>query len=235
SLVFALAPALRTSRVDLADALKDGSPGASGGRQRVGDALVVAELAMAVVLLIGAGLMLRTLWSLQQVPLGFEPSHVLTMRLSLPAATYQRPEQVVGLFAGLVDRIRQLPGVEAAGAARSLPLGSTIGDFGLVVEGYTPPPGTNAKGDWQIVTHGYLAAIAERVVRGRAFNAADTTDAMLVARSTGMCHSRTCGRWTKWSERRCRRHGSQGSCSPALRHWRSRSPQSGCMACCRMP
>jgi putative ABC transport system permease protein len=181
SLLFALAPALRTSRVDLADALKDGSPGACGGRQRAGDALVVAELAMAVVLLIGAGLMLRTLWSLQQVPLGFEPSHVLTMRLSLPAATYQLPEQVVGLFAGLVDRIRQLPGVEAAGAARSLPLGSTIGDFGLLVEGYTPPPGTNAKGDWQIVTHEYLAAIGERVVRGRAFNAADTTDAMLVA------------------------------------------------------
>jgi putative ABC transport system permease protein len=181
SLLFALVPALKTARVELADALKDGSPAAAGGRQRAGDVLVVAELAMAVVLLIGAGLMLRTLWSLQQVPLGFEPSHVLTMRLALPAATYQRPEQVVDFFAGLVDRVRQLPGVEAAGAARSLPLGSTIGDFGLVVEGYTPPPGTNAKGDWQIVTHGYPAAIKERVVRGRAFTAADTADAMLVA------------------------------------------------------
>ena len=66
-------------------------------------------------------------------------------------------------------------------APRALPLGSTIGDFGLIVDGYVPPPGTSAKGDWQIVTDGYLEAMGERVVRGRGITAADTTDAQLVA------------------------------------------------------
>jgi predicted permease len=81
----------------------------------------------------------------------------------------------------LLAHVRQLPGVRTAGAARSLPLGSTIGDFGLRIDGYVPPPGTNAKGDWQIVTDGYLEAMGERLVRGRALTAADTSDAQLVA------------------------------------------------------
>ncbi len=84
-------------------------------------------------------------------------------------------------YARLNDRVRQLPGVQSAGAVRALPLGSTIGDFGLTVDGYTPPPGTGAKGDWQIVTDGYLEAMGERLVRGRAISAADRTDAMPVA------------------------------------------------------
>ena len=68
----------------------------------------------------------------------------------------------------------------AAGAARSLPLGSTIGDFGLRVDGYTPPPGTGAKGDWQIVTAGYMEAIGEQVLRGRGIERTDTSDSQLV-------------------------------------------------------
>ncbi|HXW06611.1 MAG TPA: ABC transporter permease [Vicinamibacterales bacterium] len=182
SVLFGLAPALRALRADLTDSLKDRGQNAStgSGRQRFRNALVVVEMALAVVLLVGAGLMLRSLWSLQRVPLGFEPSGVLTMRVALPAASYPQSEQVVGFFQRLVDEIRQLPGVQRAGAARLLPLGSTIGDTGLMVEGYDPPPGTNAKGDWQIVTDGYLEAIGERVIRGRTFTAADTTGSMLV-------------------------------------------------------
>ena len=181
--LFSLAPAVRALRVDVTDALKDGGQNAStgGARQRFRNALVVAEMALAVVLLVGAGLMLRSLWALQRVPLGFEPSGVLTMRVALPGASYEKPEQVVGFYQRMVDEVRRLPGVRGAGAARSLPLGSTIGDFGLGVEGYVPPPGTNAKGDWQIVTDGYLEAIGERIVRGRAITAADHSDGMLVA------------------------------------------------------
>src|SRR5437867_4907371 len=183
SVLFSLAPALRSLRVDVTDSLKDGGQNASagGGRQRFRNVLVVAEMALAVVLLVGAGLMLRSLWSLQRVPLGLEPSHVLTMRVALPSASYEKPEQVVELFRRLMDRIRTLPGVKTAGAARSLPLGSPIGDFGLIVDGYDPPPGTHAKGDWQIVTDGYFEAMGERVVRGRPIARADTTDTMLVA------------------------------------------------------
>jgi putative ABC transport system permease protein len=183
STIFSVAPALRALRVDLADSLKDGAQSASSGagRQRFRRALVITEMALAVVLLVGAGLMLRSLWALQRVPLGLDPSGVLTMRIALPAAGYATPEQVVAFYQRLLERVRTLPGVRMAGAVRSLPLGSTIGDSGLLVEGYVPPPGTNAKGDWQIATDGYLEAAGEQVLRGRAFNAADTSDSMPVA------------------------------------------------------
>jgi len=182
SIVFSLAPALRAVHVDLTESLKDGAQGASSGgaRQRFRSALVVVEMALAVVLLVGAGLMLRSLWSLQRVQLGLDPSRVLTMRLSLPAASYQTSEQVVAFYDRLLDNVRGLPGVVSAGAVRSLPLGSTIGDFGLRVEGYTPAPGTGAKGDWQIATPGYLESIGERIVRGRPIASDDKSDTMLV-------------------------------------------------------
>ena len=181
-IVFSLVPALRAIRSDLTESLKEGGQNAStgGARQNFRNALVVLEMALAVILLVGAGLMLRSLWALQRVPLGFDPTGVLTIRIALPAASYEKPEQVVLFFQQLMERVQQLPGVRAAGAARSLPLGSPIGDFGLMVEGYDPPPGTNAKGDWQIVTDGYLDAMGERVVRGRGIQPSDTTDSMLV-------------------------------------------------------
>lgn len=183
SIIFSLAPALRAMRIDLADSLKDGSQSSSsgGGRQRFRNGLVIVEMALAVVLLIGAGLMLRSLWALERVPLGLDSTNVLTMRLALPQASYKTSEEVVGFYQRLLERVRTTAGVRTAGAVRSLPLGSTIGDFGLRIEGYTPPPGTNAKGDWQIATDGYLEAMGERIVRGRSITAADTTDGFLVA------------------------------------------------------
>jgi putative ABC transport system permease protein len=182
TVIFSLAPAARMLRVDLTDSMKEGGTNATtgGGRRRFRDALVVAEMALAVVLLIGAGLMLRTLWSLQRIDLGFNPSSVLTMKVALPQASYPQPEQVVAFYARLMERIRAVPGVLAAGAARSLPLDSTIGDFGLRIDGYVPPPGTNAKGDWQIATDGYLQAMGERIVRGRGIESTDTSDSQLV-------------------------------------------------------
>jgi putative ABC transport system permease protein len=183
SVLFGLAPALRALRTGLVESLKDGSQNASSGsaRQRFRNTLVVLEMALAVVLLVGAGLTLRSLWALQSTPLGLQPSNVLTMRVSLPAESYRSPEQVIGFYQRLMERVRQLPGVAGAGAARSLPLGSTIGDYGLTIEGFSPPPGTRPKGDWQIVTDGYLDAMGERVVRGRGFTPTDSSDGMLVA------------------------------------------------------
>lgn len=183
SVLFSIAPAIRAMRVDLNDSLKDGSQNASSGagRHRLRNSLVVLEMALAVVLLVGAGLMLRSLWALQRVQLGFDPSNVLTMRLSAPQTTYQTPEQVVRFYERVLDRVRELPGVRVAGAVRSLPLGSTVGDFGLRIEGYVPPPGTNAKGDWQIATDGYLEAMGERLIRGRSIAPTDTATSQLVA------------------------------------------------------
>ena len=183
ALACSLVPALRASRVDLTDSLKDGAGSVTIGRerQRSRSALVVAEMALAVVLLVSAGLALRSLWALGQVRLGFDPNHVLTLRLALPQASYRTDAQVETFYRDLVERVRALPGVTQAGIVRSLPLAATIGDWGLDVEGYVGPPGTNAKGDWQVVSDGAFEALGERLVAGRFFTAADRADSMPVA------------------------------------------------------
>jgi predicted permease len=182
TVIFSIAPAFRLLKADLTESMKEGGGNATtgSGRARFRSALVVSEMALAVVLLVGAGLMLRTLWSLQRIDLGFNPAGVLTMRISLPSTAYGRPEQVVDFYSRLLERVSAMPGVVAAGAARSLPLGSTIGDFGLRVDGYVPPPGTQAKGDWQIVTAGYMAAMGEQVLHGRGIERTDLPDTQLV-------------------------------------------------------
>ncbi len=183
ALACSIVPALRASHVDLADSLKDGAQNltAGSGRQRTRSALVVAEMALAVVLLVSAGLALRSLWALRQVELGFDPRNVLTLRLALPQAGYEQPAQVEAFYQRLVERVRQLPGVTAAGAVRSLPLAATIGDWGLDIEGYVETPGNNAKGDWQVSTDGAFEALGERLVAGRFFTPADRNDTLPVA------------------------------------------------------
>jgi putative ABC transport system permease protein len=125
--------------------------------------------------------MMRTLWAMRHVPLGFDPRGVLTLRVALTDESYPTSERVVGFYERLVERVRQIPGVTAAGAVRSLPLGATIGDWGLDVEGFVESPGRNAKGDWQVVTPGALEALGERVLEGRGFTSADRGDTVQVA------------------------------------------------------
>src|SRR5688572_4304472 len=182
-LIFNLAPALRAARVDLTDSLKDGSQSATAGghRLRLRHALVIAETAMAVILLVGALLLTRSLWQLQKIDLGFEPSGVLTMRLSLPATSYDTPEKAVAFYDRLLNEARSTPGVKAAGLMRILPLASPIGDWGLLVDGYTPPPGLGTPGDWQVASDGALAAMGERLIAGRDLTPADTLGAQDVA------------------------------------------------------
>jgi predicted permease len=167
--VFSFVPALRAARPKLTDALRDGSQQTttSGRRLRLRSALVIVETAVAVVLLAGAVLMARSLWKLQQIDLGFNPDGVLTMRLALPAVQYDTPEKVLGFYDRLLADVRAVPGVERAGLIRLLPLAAPIGDWGLTIEGYQPPPGVNTPGDWQIATDGGIEALGERLVRGR--------------------------------------------------------------------
>jgi putative ABC transport system permease protein len=176
-------PALKASRLDLAGALKDGAGSVTIGRdrQRSRSALVVAEMALAVVLLVSAGLALRSLWALRQVRLGFDPAQVLTLRLSLPQASYASGTQVENFYRDLVERVRHVPGVAKAGVVRSLPLAATIGDWGLDVDGYVETPGNNAKGDWQVVSDGAFEALGERLVAGRLFTSADRAETQPVA------------------------------------------------------
>jgi putative ABC transport system permease protein len=182
-LVFALAPALRAARVSLVDAFKEGSAQTSIGqqRQRLRGAFVIAELALAVMLLAGAGLMLRSLWNLRHIDLGFNPDRVLTMRLALPAVQYDSPEKVNLFYRDLVTRVRALPGVERAGLLRLLPLATPIGDWGMTIEGYTPPPGVSTPGDWQVATAGGPEALGEKLIAGRWLTDQDTDGALDVA------------------------------------------------------
>jgi putative ABC transport system permease protein len=182
TMIFSLAPAFRMLSGGVVESMKEGSANATvgGARRRFNGALVAAQMALSLVLLVGAGLMLRTLWSLERVDLGFNPRGVMTLRIALPTTTYKDAAQVTGFYSRLVEELSAVPGVRAAGAARSLPLGSTIGDFGMVVDGYVPPPGTGAKGDWQIATAGYLEAMGEQVVRGRGIERSDTSESQLV-------------------------------------------------------
>lgn len=183
TIVFGLAPALRTLRMNLVDSLREGTQQAtvSGSRQRLRSALVVAEVALAVILVVGAGLMIRSLSALARIDLGFNPNQMLTMRLAIPAARYDTPEKVVDFYRDLVERVRTVPGVQSAGVVRVLPLATSIGDYGLDVEGYQESPGHNAKGDWQIVTDGAFEAMGARLVRGRWFDARDISASQPVA------------------------------------------------------
>jgi predicted permease len=142
---------------------------------------VVAEVSLAVVLVIGAGLMIRSLAALGRVDLGFNPENVLTMRVSVPATKYDTPEKVVDFYRRLNERVRALPGVQSSGFVRVLPLATTIGDSGLDVEGFEERPGVNAKGDWQIASDGSFEAMGARLIRGRWFTSADTSDSQPVA------------------------------------------------------
>jgi predicted permease len=183
TLLFGLAPALRTLHVNLVESLREGGQQATlgGRRQRLRNALVAAEVALAVVLVIGAGLMVRSLTALSQIDLGFDPDRLLTMRVAVPAARYDTPERVVNFYRELNDRVRTVPGVQHAGIVRVLPLATTIGDWGLDVEGFEETPDRSAKGDWQIVSDGAFEAMGTRLVRGRWFTNADRSDSMPVA------------------------------------------------------
>jgi predicted permease len=176
TLLFGLAPAVRTLHVDLVESLREGGQHATVGhrRLRLRGAPVVVEVALAVVLVIGAGLMMRSLVALGHIDLGFNPDRVLTMRVTIPASKYATHETVVNFFDELQARINALPGVEAAGIVRALPLATTVGDFAIDVEGFEESPGREAKGDLQVVSHRAFEAMGTRLVRGRWFAAADT-------------------------------------------------------------
>jgi hypothetical protein len=143
--VFGLAPALRASRVDLTANLKAGGKGSlSGGlsirHDKLRGALVIAELAISLPLLVGAGLLVRSFVRLANVPPGFNPQHVVSMDVGAYGPQFKDPTTRVQFYQELAERIRHLPGVTATGAVSALPLTSAIGWGGMHIEGYVPPP-----------------------------------------------------------------------------------------------
>src|SRR5215510_4939953 len=137
ALIFGAAPALQASKVDLNEALKEGGRGALGAsRHRMLRSLVVAEVALSLILLIGAGLMMRSFIRLQHTKSGLNPENLLTLRLNLPGAKYDTPQERQAFYKELLERIGAAPGVEAAGAVSNLPLGGANWGRSLTVDGF---------------------------------------------------------------------------------------------------
>ena len=181
-LVFGLAPALHLSKPDLASWLREGrSSGGSATRNRLRGTLVVAEVAMTLVLLVCAGLLIRTVMRLRNVDAGFNASNVLTMNIGLPGIKYPKPENVVSFYKQATDRIAALPGVRAAGVTSVLPLSENFDGRGLVVEDFPKPVGEEISVDLYVVTPGYLQAMEIPLRRGRAISEQDIPDSAMVA------------------------------------------------------
>jgi predicted permease len=182
-ILFGLAPALRVARPNLHMVLKDsdrGSAGASavwGRGNNLRRLLVVTELAVSVVVLIVAGLLLRSFMRLQNVSPGFNPGNVLTLDLTMSSERYKDPEVVRATYRQLWDRLERLPGVTAAGGISSLPLSEMFAWGPITVEGRVLPPGeTFINADERISSGHYFEAMQIPLLKGRLFNDQDTPD-----------------------------------------------------------
>ena len=180
SVIFGLLPALHLSRQDLNDALKEGGrQNAAGAARGARELLIVAEVAVSIVLLVGAGLLIRSLWHLQQVDPGFAADKVLAMEVSLPTARYEEGEQMP-FYQRLEDRVRALPGVAAAGAVNILPLSNNYDSRGVQVEDHPRPDGQGFAPQGRSATPGYFEAMGIPLLMGRNFDAHDVDSGQLV-------------------------------------------------------
>jgi putative ABC transport system permease protein len=182
-LVFGLVPALQISRTGLGQALKEGGRSSSFGVGRaVRRALVVVQVALALVLLTGAGLMVQSFLRLQRVDIGFDPANVLTLEVTLAGQSYQQPPEVNGFFTRLVDGVRAVPGVDSAALISALFLSSTPNSTAFNIEGR--PVFTAAESvevPFDSVSPGYFSTMGIPVKEGREFTASDSAQAGLVA------------------------------------------------------
>jgi predicted permease len=175
-IIFGLAPALQASRTDPKDGLQKASRTSTAGRNqgRLRNALVIAEVSLASVLLIGAGLMLRTFLNLAHLDPGFREDHVLTAGLSLPHAQYKTNEQTAQFYDRLAASLNALPGVESAGAGSDLPwTGYDENAGGFTIEGKKPPPNQEFHARYHMATPGYFSATGIPLLAGRFFTEAD--------------------------------------------------------------
>jgi putative ABC transport system permease protein len=177
-LLFGLAPALRASRAPLVETLKEGGrSGSSASHRRVQRVLVVSEVALALMLSVGAGLMVRSLAELQRVSPGFDPGHLLTFEVALPGAGYREDAKVRSFFDALVRKLEAVPGVRSAGLAISLPPNLLQVTDNFMVEGQVLPPNQSAPvGPVVMVSDRLFRTLGVPIVRGRAFDARDDVE-----------------------------------------------------------
>jgi predicted permease len=185
-----LLPALRLTRQDVSEALKQGlgrtASDSRGNRTR--SVLVVSEVALSLMLLIGAGLLIRSLWKLRSVNPGFDPSHVVTMELSIPSTKFASPMQQISFFDRALQRVRALPGVQSAGVIDALPLTGRGSYQPVQVEGWPVVPMADLPElDVPLISPGYMSTMHIPLLRGREFNDSDVVGrpgAVLISQST---------------------------------------------------
>src|SRR5262245_1107295 len=175
-LIFGVVPALHASRPDLNSTLKEGGRESQTGGGRIRGALVVAEVAIAMVLLLGAGLLLKSFVQLQRVDAGFNPANILTFNLQLPFSSYRDYRQVSELYSALIARLKALPGVQSADAAGFLPLEGGW-PTKLLIQGRPPVQGEEPVAQHRPVTEGYFQTMGIPLLRGRRFDERDQPDA----------------------------------------------------------
>ena len=179
AILFGSLPALRSGSSNLHANL--GRRGGTGlGKSGWQGTLVALEMALAVVLVMGAGLMVRTFEQLSSIDVGFQGENLLTMAVSLPTTTYPTAQDAVNFHREAMRKMEEIPGVQMATAVRILPLDSQIGDWGLAVEGYVPAQNEGVNGDWQFAAPGYFEAMGIPVNSGRPFEWTDDENAALV-------------------------------------------------------
>lgn len=178
-IIFGLAPALQTTRADLLDTLKEGGRNTTGGGQRLRQSLVVAEVALSLLLLISAGLLLRSFQRLLEVDPGFDPNNVLTMRLRLPDAKYVESAQTLAFLQQAEDRIAALPGVQAVSFSNGVPLGGSESES-YQVEGQPETITANPVAISRSVSANYHQTLGIRLLAGRLLTPHDSANASLV-------------------------------------------------------
>ena len=181
--LFGLAPALQASKPDLQAALKEGGKAATAGAgRRLRGLLVVAEVALALMLVIGAGLLIKSFWRRQQVDPGFKAQNVLSLQVAPPASAYEKAERKRVFYRQVIERVAALPGVQAVGGIHLLPMGGSNWNPDVRVEDHPLDDGTEPPAvDWRLVTPGYFEALRIPLVRGRLFTEADREKAAPVA------------------------------------------------------
>jgi putative ABC transport system permease protein len=187
-LAFGLAPAIQISKPDLHGSLKEGGRGATGGRHRLRNVLVVSEVAIALVLLAGAGLMIKSFQRLLQVNMGFRTEKTLTLRLTIPPTTYKDNAQIAGFYRQLLDKVKALPGVESAGAISHLPLSGSYSSGTTAVESADTDESLKSfqgipfiEADRRSVSPDYFSTMGIALKAGRLFTEADNESAPPVA------------------------------------------------------
>jgi putative ABC transport system permease protein len=182
-ILFGLAPGLQGSRTDLNDSLKEGARGTTSGagQHRVRSALVVLEVALALTLLIGGGLLMRSFFELQAVKPGFRPDGLLALQVALPESRYAQAAQVVSFYDQVMERAASVPGVEGAALASQLPLGDSGGNLAIVFEGRPKPAaGEFVSTFYHSVSPNYFRVMGIPFLRGREFTAQDRAGAVRV-------------------------------------------------------